>query len=142
MANVFTADKFTSTSKQIEYYSDFSIDLDIHPGKKDIVRKTNEEAIKRSIKNLILTNSDERFFQPGIATNLNRILFELADNDALDLAQEQVTAVLNLYEKRIRIIEVIANAEPDMNSISLTLTFSVLNTGKIVDLVVILDRVR
>ncbi len=142
MAQTFSSEKFTASSKKIEYFSDFTTDLDVHPGKKDISRIINEDAVKRSIRNLVLTNTGERLFQPGIGANLSRVLFELADNDALDLAQDQVLSTLRLYEKRAKIIEVVANLSPDSNSISLTVIFSVINTGKTSTLGLILNRVR
>lgn len=97
MAQTFSSEKYTATSKKIEYYSDFSTDFDIHPGKKDLTRVTNEDAVKRSIRNLIITNTGERLFQPALGADLSRLLFELADNDALDLAQDQVMSTIRLF---------------------------------------------
>jgi len=142
MAQTFTAEKYTSTSKKQEYYSDFGIDLNIHPGKKDLSRFINEEAVKRSVKNLILTNTGERLFQPAVGANLSRLLFELADNDSLDLAKDQVTSTLRVHEPRINVIGVIANLLPDNNSLSLTISFSLINIEKTATLNLILYRVR
>lgn len=142
MAQVFSAEKYTSTSKKLEYYSDFGVDLNIHPGKKDITKITNEDAVKRAVRNLILTNTGERLFAPGIGANINRMLFELADNDSLDLAQDQINATLKLYEPRIRVIDVTASLLPDDNTMSLTIRFSLINTEITTTLNLILYRVR
>lgn len=142
MAQTFSSEKFTETSKKIEFFSDFTPDFDIHPGKKDLARVINEDSVKRSIRNLILTNTGERLFQPNLGSNISRVLFELADNDALDLAQEQIISTLRVYEPRAKIIDVIANLSPDSNSMSITIKFSVINTGKTTTLGLILFRAR
>lgn len=142
MATVFSSDKYTSVSRQIEYYSDISADFDIHPGIKDLSRLTNEDAVKRAVRNLLLTNTGERLFQPGIGANLNRVLFELADNESLDSAQEQILSTLRLFEKRIKVLEVKANLLPDNNSMSINLIFSLINNDKPTELNLILFRVR
>jgi phage baseplate assembly protein W len=142
MAQVFSAEKYTSTSKKLEYYSDFGVDLNIHPGKKDITRLTNEDAVKRAVRNLILTNTGERLFAPGIGANINRMLFELADNDSLDLAQDQINSTLRLYEPRIQVNTVTANLLPDDNTMSVTIKFSLINTEITTSLNLILYRVR
>jgi len=58
-------------------YSDILSNFNIHPIKKDLVRLTNEEAVKKSIINLIFTNKGERPFQPFIGSSIRQYLFEL-----------------------------------------------------------------
>lgn len=116
--------------------------LDIHPGKKDIARLVNEDAVKKSIRNIVSTNTGERLFQPAIGADISKILFELADNDALDLAQDQILANLRLFEPRAKIVQVVAEALPDNNSISLSIQFSLINSEKTSNVNIILYRVR
>jgi phage baseplate assembly protein W len=142
MATVFSSDKFTQTAKQLEYYSDFTADFDIHPGLKDLSRLTNEEAVKRAVRNLLLTNSGERPFQPAIGANLSQSLFEMADNESLDSAQDQVLSTLRVFEPRIKVLQVSATLLPDNNSMTLTVIFSLINNEKPVQLSLILFRVR
>lgn len=142
MASVFSSDKFTSTSKKLEYFSDILTNLDVLPGKKDLARTTNEEAVKRSIRNLLLTNTGERLFQPGIGANLNKVLFELADIDSLDLAQDQIASTIRLHEPRAKLINVQATLLPDNNSLALQINFALINTGKQSSINVILYRIR
>lgn len=142
MAQVFSAEKYTSTSKKLQFYSDFNVNLDIHPGKKDLNRVLDEDAVKRAVRNLILTNTGERVFQPAIGSNLSRQLFELADNDTLDLAEDLVGSTLRLFEPRVRLISVIANVMPDMNTMNLTIVFSILNTSNTTTLDIVLYRAR
>lgn len=142
MATVFTSETYTSNSKKLEYFSDILTNLDVLPGKKDLARVTNEEAVKRSVRNLILTNTGERLFQPGIGANLNKVLFELADIDALDLAQDQIASTLRLHEPRAKLISVQATLLPDNNSLGLQINFSLINTGKQTSVNLILYRIR
>jgi len=142
MTTIFSSDRYTSTSKKQEFYSDILTNIDILPGKKDLARLTNEDAVKRSVRNLILTNTGERLFQPGIGANLNKILFELADIDSLDLAQDQIASTLRLHEPRIKLISVTATLLPDNNSLNLLLNFSLINTQTTTSLSLILYRIR
>ena len=57
-------------------YSDFTMNLDIHPDTKQIFTFTNANAVKRAIKNLILTDNYERLFRPDIGAGLRALLFE------------------------------------------------------------------
>jgi len=64
----------TATEKA---YSDIDIFFTRHPVTNDIVVKEDTDAIKRSLRNIILTNNFERPFKPNFGTNITRLLFEL-----------------------------------------------------------------
>ena len=66
-------------TKPVEYFSDFLNNMDVHPVNKSLGRVINEEAVKQSLKNLILTNSGERLFQPTIGSDVYKSLFEPND---------------------------------------------------------------
>ena len=114
----------------------------INPVSSDLSRKTNEEAIKESIRNLILTNRGERLFQPFIGTNLIGSFFENIDLNTLNDAKEYIEDTINTYEPRCNLISVDVFANYESNAIAVTIVFNVINRTEPVTLEVILDRIR
>ena len=71
------ADKYTPlAARRSVTYRDFVETLDVNPDTGDLLVRTDENDVSRSIRNLILTNRGERLFQPNIGSNVNKILFE------------------------------------------------------------------
>lgn len=127
-----------------EIYSDFLNDLDTHPIKRDLVRKTNEDAIKQSIKNILLTNFYERPFRPDFGANLRRYLFENITPIVLDSMKDEILVALSKWEPRADIISLTVSSLEDTNSVNVSLIFSPKNVYEEIplDVVVPLDRVR
>ena len=74
MASIFTKGLSTNSRR----FFDLDLDFVQHPITKDIVRKTDVEAVKRSVRNLILTNRYEKHFHPEIDGGVTRHLFGLS----------------------------------------------------------------
>lgn len=142
MASITTAEKYTSTALKTELYSDFFVGLDIHPGKKDLARATNEIAIKRSIINLLLTDFDERMYQPNLGANLKYLLFEPADAETLSIMREQIENCLSKFEPRINILSLKLETSANEQQINVALIFSTVNIPKPITINLILNRVR
>ena len=87
-------------------YSDFYKDLITNPISNDLALRTNEESIKESIRNLILTDRGERLMQPNIGSDVRASLFENATPVTLRILEERVRDVINNYEPRASIINI------------------------------------
>lgn len=131
-----------STKVNREIYSDFRNDFASHPIKKDIVKITNENAIKQSVLNLLQTNQGERLFQPTLGGDLSAYLFENVTPFTEKAIQNAIVATIENYEPRAGLLDVIVSANPDMNRYSVTVSFYVINKEEPVQLDFILDRVR
>lgn len=142
MAEIFNQDKYTPLKTQSEIYSDFFTNFDVHPELHDLVRKKNEEAVKTSIRNLILTNKYERLFQPTLGGNIRKYLFENFSPQTQDGIQSEIRNVIENYEPRARLIDVVATPYPDQNAYVVTIQFYLINTNNAVTLTTILYRVR
>lgn len=142
MANISTADRFTITRRVDEQYSDIKVNLDVHPGKKDLLRVTDEQAIKRSIVNLLMTDFHERLYQPAIGANLKYLLFEPADDETLMLMREQILLAIKRSEPRANVTEILLQFTPDETGVNVTLSFTTIKTTTPVTLTVLLNRVR
>lgn len=131
-----------NTTKKREIYSDFRANFDPHPVKKDLVRLTNEDAVARSIRNILLTNVYERRRNPSFGAGLSAYLFENISKATESGIRDAIKAAIQNYEKRASVIEVYVSARPDKNAYSATIVFSVLNRIDPVTLDVLLQRVR
>ena len=133
----------TAYSKQPENYSDFLGNLDKHPLSGDIARVTNEESIKQSIKNLILTNYGERLYNPVIGSNVYKSLFQPLDGFTLNNIKEYIRDTIKFHEPRANLIGVSVNfSQNDKNTAIATIVFSVINSTTVSTLNPILQRVR
>lgn len=123
-------------------YKDFSNDLDIHPLRKDIAVLENEEAVKRALKNLLLTNFNERFFNPLFGSNIRSYLFEnFSQTTELDIRDSIKTAIKN-FEPRVNLLNVKVTPSIDNNNMNVTIIFNCLNNINDTVLEFILERVR
>lgn len=125
-----------------ELYSDFHKDFTQNPVSLDLARKTNEESVKESIKNLILTDQGERLFQPKLGTKVRALLFDNITPDVVISIRELIKDTLNTYEPRAEIIDVDVTSTIDSNDIRITVVFSVINIEEPITLTTTLTRVR
>lgn len=124
------------------YYSDIDMVFNIHPVKEDLVISTNEAAIIRSVKNLVLTNHYERLFQSEIGSNISKMLFELISPLTANIVQREIYDVINTFEPRITNLKVDVDVSPDELSLIATIQFYIKNytTSTVVEMV--LERIR
>ena len=102
-------------------YKDFDIIFDRHPVTRKLNTLTNNDAVKRSLKNIILTNKFERAYSPNFGSDIKSRLFEQFDtNIADDIANDIEFAVAN-HEPRVQLIDVLVREVPDQHGIEITI---------------------
>ena len=140
-----------SYDAQLNNGSDRSVrqyaDLDLFFGKKssdrDVSEVTDIQAVKRSIRNLILLNTYEKPFHPEIASGVRDMLFELMSPVTGAILSRQVESVIENFEPRARLTRVSAIPNYDNNSYSISIEFYVVNTPtELVELTIFLERLR
>ena len=122
-------------------------DLDLFFGRKssdsDISKVTNIQAVKRSIRNLVLLNAYEKPFHPEIAGGVREMLFELMTPITAQIIAKQVENVINNFEPRAKLVGVRVQPDLDRNLYALTIEFYVVNAPtELVDMTVMLERLR
>ena len=122
-------------------------DLDLFFGRKssdsDISKVTNIQAVKRSIRNLVLLNAYEKPFHPEIAGGVREMLFELMTPITAQIIAKQVEIVINNFEPRARLVGVRVQPDLDKNLYQVTIEFYVVNAPtELVDMSVMLERLR
>jgi len=133
----------TNNSKRANrIYKDLDLNFGRNPITNDVNNLTDVEAVKRSVRNLINTNHYERPFHPEIGSDVRAMLFEpMTPLTALNL-QRKVAEVLNNFEPRIDLQQVLANPDIDRNSYSLKIMFYVVGSSQPVTVETFLERLR
>ena len=121
------------------WFTDFDINMKLHPDTGDVFLKYDLQAISRALKNLMQTNHYERLFKPSIGLNLRSMLFELnithtkvLENDIIDL--------IEMYEPRVDVTSVIVGSQG--YSLNVLLVYAVGNDPSPHRLDLTLERVR
>jgi phage baseplate assembly protein W len=132
----------TPRLKRINLYSDVHKDMTVNPISSDLAAKRNEEAVKESIKNLILTDKGERLMQPLIGGNIRAMLFENNTPAVIKMIQEQVRTTIETYEPRCSLIDVNVLSMIDDNTVKIDIYFYINNIAEPISLTVFLERTR
>jgi phage baseplate assembly protein W len=135
-------DKLTSANRTKEIYSDFLTNFNLHPNTGNLLKRTDIEAVKRSIRNLLLTDKGERMFQPDLGSNVRNYLFENTSSVTQNSLKESITATIKNYEKRANLIDVIVALSNDEHSYNIDIYFTIINNPTVAVFNVQLDRVR
>jgi len=110
-------------------FKDISLSFAKHPVTNDILVIKNEDAIKKSVTNLVRTVLGERFFNPLLGTSIEASLFELSSAETNLLVKEEVRNVLRNYEKRIKLTNVIVEVPPDTNELNVKIEYDIVGLG-------------
>jgi len=129
-------------SKHTRTWSDLDLDFTKHPVTKDIVRKTNVEAVKRSLRNLIQTNKYERPFHPEIDGGVTRHLFNLATPETKHDIKLAVENCIQNFEPRVEVDEVRVTGDLDSNGFNVSIFFTVINSPQPIEITLFLERIR
>jgi phage baseplate assembly protein W len=129
-------------ARNTRIFSDLDINFTVHPVNKDISRKYDDNAIKQSIKNLLLTRNFERPFHSEIGSPIRAMLFELPGPMFTVMLQRAVIDVINNFEPRVEVLDVRVNDSIDTNAVYITLEFKIVNTERPITLDLALERTR
>ena len=112
--------------KQSKRFKDISLSFKRHPVTNDILALRNEDAIKRSVRNLVETVNEERFFNPLIGSHVRESLFELPDNRVRATLKAQIENSILNFEPRVRLTDVIINHPNDTNDLEVTIKYDII----------------
>jgi phage baseplate assembly protein W len=103
----------TSIKSNKIIYSDIANLFAPNPVNGNIQRVTNENSVKQSLKNIILTNSGERPYKQDLGGNLRRLLFEILDLQTIAILKSNIINTIEQYESRVNVIalDILSSAE-------------------------------
>lgn len=123
-----------------DIYKDVSFSF-IHPATGDVLLATDIEAVKNSIKNIILTPRGTRPFFPEFGTRVRRLLFELASPITASQIRDEIVSAVEKYEKRVSTFQVRVDDDHERNAYRITATFR-MTYGTQVEFIFLLIRNR
>jgi phage baseplate assembly protein W len=129
-------------TKTTQIFKDFDLAFSAHPNTKDLVKKRDDDAIRQSIKNLILTNYYERPFHSEIGSPVRSLLFELATPLTAHTMRRGILDVIENFEPRVRIENIDVNLNDDNNSCDISIDYTVIGLQTISRIDITLERTR
>lgn len=106
-------------------FKDISMTFQVNPVNFDLIGLNNENAIARSIRNLVLTQPGERFFEPNIGSRVSNQLFENMDAVSASIIEDEIKDTINKYEPRVRLIEVRVTPNYDENEFNVAIIYRI-----------------
>ena len=137
MAQFNTKNQSSIVAKR--WFTDIDINMALHPESGDAALKYDINAVKRSVKNILLTNHYERPFKPSLGANMRGMLFELATSET-KVIKRNITEAIRSFEPRASVENISAFLEG--NSMNVTVLFSIRNVPGTHNLDVVVERVR
>ena len=107
-------------------YKDISLSFDPHPVSKDLKILKNEDAIRRSVRNIVQTIPTEKFFNSLFGSDVYSSLFDFVDFGTASNIQGQIEIALDNFEPRIDEVTVEVSPQPDINSFEVIVTYDII----------------
>jgi phage baseplate assembly protein W len=123
-------------------FSDLDLNFTKNPVTMDVTRRFDEDAVKNSIKNLVLTSNYERPFHSEIGSPVRQLLFEPASPMLSAMLKRSIEDLINNFEPRVTVIDIICVVAEDEYTIDVSIEFTILNTTAPITLDLTLQRTR
>ena len=107
-------------------FKDISLSFEPHPVTKDLQVLKNENAIRRSVRNIVETIPTDRFFNSFLGSDIRRSLFEFVDFGTASVIQDQIQIAIENFEERVENLIVEVDPAPDNNSFNVTVIFDII----------------
>jgi phage baseplate assembly protein W len=107
-------------------FRDISMTFQSNPLNNDLIALRNENAIARSVRNIVFTVPGEKFFNEDFGSNISRTLFENVDDITASIIVDEIRQSITNYEPRVRLIDVQAFPDFDNNSFDVSITYEII----------------
>lgn len=123
-------------------FVDIDINFDRNPFTGDVVVRKDEEAVKRSLRNLLLFKRGEKPFHPEISSGITDLLFEPVDPIMVMELKNRIGDIIRQYEPRIQEAAIDVVHVIDKGEIRVTIKFSLYNIQRVFTTTITLQRLR
>lgn len=123
-------------------YSDLDAVFASNPVTGDLAVRTDEQAVKFAIKNLVLTRNFERPFDSSIGSQVRNYLFELMDDTSFILLKQVIIRSIETHEPRVILTDVNIEPKEESNELAITILFKIINTDRPLSVTIALERTR
>jgi len=131
-----------NTKRESVLYSDIKTSFSLYSVKNDLENIVNEDSVKTSIKNILLTNRGERFFNNTFGSDIRYSLFENFNSATEQVITELVRNAIENFETRANILDILVSSNDELNQLNVTIIFSILNKSEPITFEFILNRIR
>ena len=107
-------------------FKDISLSFQVNPLNFDLIAIKIETAIARSVRNLVLTQPGERFFNPILGSKVNRSLFENIDEISASIIKDEIDNTIRNYEPRVKLIDVTVTPKFDDNEFDVIVRYNII----------------
>ena len=107
-------------------FKDISLSFKRHPVTHDILALKSEDAIKRSVQNLIRIQLGEVFFNRLLGTKITGSLFELATSNYVDPIKSEISTTIENFEPRVKLTDVRFESTPDQNAVDIQIDYDII----------------
>lgn len=131
------------SDKTVRVWKDLNLNFGIHPITDDINRVYDVDAVKRSVKHLVLTDFGERPFQPWLGSNIRALLFENLNPFTVSVLRTTIETLLENFEPRVILYDLEIN-DAISNTLRITIYFKLVNSfsGEVYSVDTFLDRIK
>tara|TARA_Y100001970_G_scaffold236478_1_gene296266 strand:+ start:308 stop:709 length:402 start_codon:yes stop_codon:yes gene_type:complete len=106
-------------------FKDISMSFEVNPINADIIGVKNDTAIARSIRNLVLTNPGERFFNEDLGSGVGEVLFDVLDDISGAVIRDEIEQTIIRFEPRVKLTDVKVKPDYDNNEFNVTITYDI-----------------
>ena len=138
----YDASTTNKSKRSNRIYADLNLSFTKNPATKDVAKLFDVQAIKRSVKNIILTNKYERPFNSDFGCNLRGFLFENITEPLLVVIKDRISMAIEKFEPRVSVEDVFVKEEDGSNGISIMVSFKINGVEQPVTVSTFLQRVR
>ncbi len=107
-------------------FKDISMTFQTNPLTSDLIVLKNENAIARSVRNIVFTIPGEKFFDESFGSNINRSLFDNIDEISSLIIRDQISESIERFEPRVRLVEVKVSPDFDNNAFDAVITYEII----------------
>ena len=107
-------------------FKDISMTFQSNPLNDDLIALKNENAIARSIRNIVFTLPGEKFFNASFGSRITESLFDNIDDITATIIVDEIRESIETYEDRVQLVDVIADPDFENNSFDLTITYEII----------------
>ena len=109
-------------------FKDISMTFQSNPLNNDLIAIKNENAIARSLRNIVFTTPGEKFFNQSFGSRISESLFENIDEITATIIVDEIRQSIDNYEPRVEVDDVRAFPNYENNSFDVTITYDVIGS--------------
>ena len=126
----------------VRTFKDLDLNFTRHPSTNDVAMRTGDQAIIRSVRNLVYLAHYEKPFHPEIGSSVRQMLFENMTPLTAQHLKRAIEDVIRNFEPRVTLNDVVVQTREDLNRFDVSIQFYIVNNASPTTITVFLERVR